>query len=107
MNLPKNVEARFDAKFPYAWVQFKDDGSSLDKMQEVKAFLAQELQLQKENIPVGFLRQWLNEDRITDKPMVTDEDLRAFIRIGYNTPTPSTGETLSTNSKGTITEPNT
>jgi hypothetical protein len=33
-----------------------------------------------DNLNVGFLRQWLNEDRITDKEMVTNEDLISFIK---------------------------
>ncbi len=32
------------------------------------------------NLNVSFLRQWLNEDRITDKPMVSDEDIMSFIK---------------------------
>ena len=29
---------------------------------------------------VGLLRQWLNEDRITDKEMVTNEELMTFFK---------------------------
>ena len=36
---------------------------------------------------VGMLRQWLNEDRITDKKMVTNEDLELFL-FGQSPPTP-------------------
>jgi len=33
------------------------------------------------NLNVGFLRQWLNENRITDKPLVSDYDIMHFIKL--------------------------
>lgn len=41
-----------------------------------------------EHIPVGALRQWINEDLL--KPwykLVTDDDIRAFFKIGTTQPT--------------------
>ena len=35
---------------------------------------------------IGMLRQWLNEDRISDpKMMVTNEDILHFLQFGKNT----------------------
>lgn len=35
------------------------------------------------DLPVGFLRQWINEDVKKDgRPLVTDEDILEFIRLG-------------------------
>ena len=39
----------------------------------------------KSDIPVGFLRQWINEDRTRpNQKLVTNEDILGFIEIGYN-----------------------
>lgn len=52
-------------------------------LEEIKQALLTVQKEERENIPVGFLRQWLNEDRITDKNLVTDEQLLTFIKLGY------------------------
>ena len=46
---------------------------------DIKQFFQQELDRISNN--VGFLRQWLNEDRITDKKMVTNEEIEVFLNI--------------------------
>ena len=39
---------------------------------------------ERATIPVGFLRQWINEDRTNPKQsMVSNEDIIRFINIGY------------------------
>jgi len=44
------------------------------------------VEAERGNIPVGFLRQWINEDRTHEKQkMVTDEDIMRFINLGYST----------------------
>lgn len=33
------------------------------------------------NERIGFLRQWLNEDRITSRKMVTDEEIKLMLNL--------------------------
>tara|TARA_R110000850_G_scaffold151584_1_gene274573 strand:- start:238 stop:444 length:207 start_codon:yes stop_codon:yes gene_type:complete len=45
---------------------------------------ADALEAAPKNIPVGFLRQWINEDRThSNQNMVSDEDIMGFIELGY------------------------
>lgn len=41
------------------------------------------------NVPVGFVRQWINEDLLKDgHRLVTNEDIQSFINIALTPPTP-------------------
>ena len=56
--------------------------------EQIEAFLSTAIdrvrEEEQENIPVGFLRQWINEERTKDgQKLVTNEDLMSFIEIGY------------------------
>jgi len=56
--------------------------------EQIEAFLSTAIdrvrEEEQENIPVGFLRQLINEERTKDgQKLVTNEDLMSFIEIGY------------------------
>lgn len=37
------------------------------------------------NVPVGFVRQWINEDLLKDRhKLVTNDDIQAFINVAIN-----------------------
>ena len=68
----------------------KEDDFGIHK--EFKDFLRQALTAEREagreeeraNIPVSFLRQWINEDiKQPHQELVTNEDIMRFINIGY------------------------
>ncbi len=41
--------------------------------------------IQNLNIPIGMLRQWLNENRITDhKKLITNEDIKYWLNINQD-----------------------
>jgi hypothetical protein len=53
-------------------------------LEAVKPLIADLLAEERANIPVGFLRQWINEDRkAPHQELVTNEDIMRFINIGY------------------------
>ena len=55
-----------------------------DSRNKIKSFIEKTLQTQKEEFTenIGFLRQWLNEDRIDDtKKMVSNEDIIRFLEM--------------------------
>ena len=64
---------------------------SLHNLDEIKSFLREALlDLEKRTVEdmlakLGFMRQWLNEDRITDpKKMVSTEELAYWFKQDYN-----------------------
>ena len=68
----------------------KEDDFGIHK--EFKDFLRQALTAEREagreeeraNIPVSFLRQWINEDiKQSHQELVTNEDIMRFINLGY------------------------
>lgn len=59
----QSMEERFDEKFPYAWIEWKEDGTSIEKMKQVKAFITSERELWKresrlieDNLDVVYLK---------------------------------------------------
>ena len=60
-------------------------GEKVYLQSEVDAIKKQIREEERANIPSGFVRQWINEDRTTDKQkMVSNEDIRGFIQLGYD-----------------------
>lgn len=61
------------------------------KWDDIKTFLSQQTtlayelgkkeMLEKLTPRIGMLRQWLNEERITDKKMVTSEDIKDWLGL--------------------------
>ena len=81
MNEISNWEKEFDKKFP----QFKNRAFTEDTATIIKSFILSLLaQKKKEHLKnIGFLRQWLNEDRKCT-PMVTNEDIKRWLTRDFN-----------------------
>jgi mannose/fructose/N-acetylgalactosamine-specific phosphotransferase system component IIB len=74
--MKKQILEEFDKEYQYSQLIYIQE--------EIKDFISQVIDETREetinNLNVGFLRQWLNEDRITDKEIVTDEEIMSFIK---------------------------
>ena len=72
----ETILKEFDKEYQYSQLIYIQE--------EIKDFISQVIDETREetinNLNVGFLRQWLNEDRITDKEIVTDEEIMSFIK---------------------------
>lgn len=90
----KEWEERFETQLPQAilgaleYRGFNDCGKYIDPTlwEHIKPLITDALSrvreetIAKSQASIGFLRQWLNEDRITDpNKMVTNEDLRHWL----------------------------
>ncbi len=58
-----------------------DDGTSGYLLSEKQIDAIIELVEKEQNKKIGQLRQWLNEDRITDKKLVTNEEIELMLAL--------------------------
>lgn len=90
--LIKEILHEFDRKFtkqgiPIGIVKYESKDKLDVTVGIIKSFLESSLSKaweggrKSKNSNVGFLRQWLNEDRITDKKLVTNEEIRYWLDI--------------------------
>jgi len=81
---------RFDKEFPYAWIEFKDDGTHIEKMRLVKSFILQEIrqakiETVKELVSIlesSFDESFLDKERINTK--IYSASLKALSNLKQN-----------------------
>ena len=87
-------EAKFEIEFSHIKSTNKHIPAQIDTRdyKDIKNFITTLLTAEREagreeeraNIPVSFLRQWINEDiKQPHQELVTNEDIMRFINIGY------------------------
>ena len=80
-----------EKEFDLLWGEAPPKSLKWERREQIKAFIATlkhntiEEEKEKIELNIGMLRQWLNEDRITDvKKMVTNGDLKYWIFFTHN-----------------------
>jgi hypothetical protein len=76
-NMPTNNQEkwseRFDKEFPYAWIEFKDDGTHIEKMRLVKSFILQEIRQAKIEGLERAVTIWDGADDLDFYPLIVRE----------------------------------